>query len=150
MEKDARKPFKGTVVCFFSYTEKTDAFESGCTNAPRGTLAVSKDLSSATLRPTSIEVMPCTYDWETDEEICYGDRARTVTVSAQWTGEGRASKSSSRYMFRDEMCTETYWDKGIGRDADATGTVNGRSLGAADYAGLNKGMTKFRSTCPYF
>ncbi len=150
MDKYAKKPWRGTIVCVFSFAENTDGYESGCTDAPRGTLTVAKNLSSATLRPTSVDVVLCTYDPKTDEEICYEDRPRTITVSAQWTGEGRASRSSSRYMFKDEVCTESYWDKGIGRDATARGAIDGASLGVADYAGLQKGMTKIRSTCPYF
>ena len=150
MDKTARKPFRGTTVCLFSFDERTDGFESGCNQAPAGTLTVAKDLSSATLRSTDVSVVPCTYDWETDEEICFEDRARTVTVSAQWTATGRSHRSSSRYMFRDEECMESWWDKGIERPADATGALDGSSLGTADFAGLSKGMTRFRSTCPYF
>ena len=150
MDKYARKPFRGTTVCFSSYSERSDVYESGCTSAPRGTLTVAKDLSWGILRPTDVSLVPCTYDYETDEEICYEARARTVTVSAEWTGEGRLSRSFSRYMFRDDECMESYWDRGIGRDATARGAVNGASLGVADYAGLQKGMTKFRSTCPYY
>ncbi len=149
-EKDAGKPFRGTTVCIFSFSERTDGFESGCTTAPSGTLSVGNRLSSAVLRPTQVSVIPCTYDPKTDEEICFEDRARTVTVSARWTARGGLSRSGSRYSFRDETCTETYWAKGTGRFAEATGVVDGTSLGTSDYGEIHKGMTRFRSTCPYF
>jgi hypothetical protein len=151
-QKGAEGPFNGTRVCVFaSGFSSGESYVTGCSQAPRGTLSVTKDLSSATLDSTSVGAHVCTYDYKTDEEVCDPNDTRMLTASASWTGFGSTYSDSWRYSFTDGSCKETDSGKGTAREATARGVVNDivfrrRHL---DYAGLGKGMERYRSTCEF-
>jgi hypothetical protein len=157
--------FRGTRVCLFVETftfsgpgrgrsgggGDTYSFESGCTTAPEGTLTVARDLSSASLAPTTItlETFECTFDPDTGEGTCTVVSTRDVTVSATWTAIGGLVRSSERFTFRVEGCRETFSSKTKSRDAEAVGTLDGTSLGTSIFASISEGTFTFRSTCGF-
>lgn len=157
--KSQDERFKGTRVCVYispaggfrtaESRPPTGETESGCSTARKRTLDVSKDLSTANLAATTVEVEPCSYDPETGDEICHPERRRLIKVVAQWTADGPASQESERYRFDFGDCSETYVARGTFRYGQATATFNGAALGRSGEAELHKGMTKFRSTCEY-
>ena len=158
MEKSEEGVFKGTRVCLFVYPAgafgaatsfPVEETESGCSTAPRGTLEVAKDISSARLYATKVELYRCTFDYETEEEVCDPNPSRVVRVAARWNGRGPTFEESSRYTFRVGECSETYADKGTFRRARARARFAGEDLGRTRWAGIQKGWTTFRSTCPY-
>ncbi len=156
--KSQDERFKGTRVCLYIYPAggfraassppPTGETESGCTTAPKRTLVVSQDLSTANLAATTVEVEPCSYEPGTGE-ICHPERRRLIKVVAQWTADGPAFQESERYRFDFGDCSETYVSRGTFRYAQATATFNGAGLGQSGEAELHKGKTKFRSTCEY-
>ena len=138
-----------TSICLYLWTDGRGA-ESGCASAPQGSLDVPRDLSTATLSNTAVEVHPCRFDRDTWEEVCNPNKSRTVTLAVGWTATSPPADSTERYTFKDGECSETYVDRGTFREARARGTMDGVRLGRSYYAGIHKGMTRFRSTCEYF
>jgi hypothetical protein len=138
-----------TSICLYLYTDARGV-ESGCASAPEGSLGVPRDLSSATLSNTTVDLHPCRFDPDTWEEVCNPNKSRQVTLGVNWTATSPPVTSSERYTFKDGECSETYVDRGTFRDARARGTLDGVALGRSYYAGIHKGMTRFRSTCEYF
>lgn len=160
-EKGTETAFKGTRVCVsletYSFRERgrrrsggeTSSSESGCATAPTGTLNVSRDLSAAILQPTSIavEAYDCMFDETTGDHDCVTVSNRDVTVSATWTASGTLTQSSERSRFKDGECQFAYSARGGSRDAIASGTLDGASLGDSHFAGLSRGRFTFKSTC---
>ncbi len=145
----------GTRVCASVYTESysgrryiSSTYESGCTMASSGSFTVAKDLSSATLAPTTVtlETVDCTYDEATGEETCVVTSSRDVVVSAEFTGVGPLYSSSNRGKFSDGTCTETYSSRGTSRDAEATFTVDGKSY-SGQWGYLESGRFSFKVSC---
>ncbi len=149
--------FRGTLVCLsiWHFEQLGATFsrpppdETGCTVAPKKTLTVARDLSLATLAATTVEVRRCRYDFRRDEYICNPKNSRLITVAARWTGRGVAETQSSRYRFKTGDCTDIYSHRGTFRDARGRADFDGISAGRSWEAGLGKGMTRVRSTCPY-
>lgn len=121
------------------------SFESGCTQAPSGTLVVAGDLSSATLAATTVALD--TYECSEEEEECTIVSSRDVTVSGSWAGAGPVFSFSDRFRFSDGTCTETFSGKGKSREAVATATIDGTSLGDSAFAAISSGMFTFRLSC---
>ena len=92
---------------------------------------IDKKLNSATLSPVDIELY--VYDSNTDTYII-----ETVTIAAQWTGEGDVIKSSSRSIFKYDDFMSKYSDNTLYREATATGSINDVYLGPSDYGELVK------------
>ncbi|MCG7848939.1 MAG: hypothetical protein MIO93_07140 [ANME-2 cluster archaeon] len=99
---------------------------------------IDKKLESATLSPVDIELY--VYDWNTDTYTM-----ETVTIAAQWTGEGDVMKSSSKSIFKYDDFTSKYSDKSSFREATATGSINDEDLGTSDFGEL----IKFKSVSMY-
>ena len=164
-------PTKGTRVCVFtdtySYSTRPDGgggpeagkvpgdgdysydYESGCASVSSSAFSVARDLATASLAPTTVTLTAysCTYDPTTDTETCDVTGTRDVTVSAEWTAFGELASFSERFKYRLGNCTETYSAKGQRREAVATGTLDGVSLGESLYADIGSGSFTFRSTC---
>lgn len=99
---------------------------------------IDKKLESATLSPVDIELY--VYDWNTDTYT-----VETVTIAAQWTGEGDVMKSSSKSIFKYDDFVSKYSDKSSFREATATGSINDEELGTSDFGEL----IKFKSVSMY-
>jgi hypothetical protein len=99
---------------------------------------IDKKLESATLSPVDIELY--VYDSNTDTYTI-----ETVTIAAQWTGEGNVMKSSSKSISKYDDFLSKYSDKSSFREATATGSINKEDLGPSDYGQL----IKFNSVSMY-
>jgi hypothetical protein len=149
--------FTGTRVCLFIDTfsfrqgpgrpppSDGDTFEEGCSTAPAGTLAVASDLSSATLQSTTVTVneLVCT-----EFDCTPTGSSRDVVIAAEWTATGPLSSFSGRFKFDDGTCTETFSERGESREAVATATLDGSSLGESLFATITRGTFTFKTTCP--
>jgi hypothetical protein len=103
---------------------------------------IDKKLESATLSPVDIELYAYIYDPNTDT---YTDTVETVTITAQWTGEGDVMKSRSKYISKYGDFMSKYSDNTLYREATATGSINDMYLGTSDYGQL----VKFNSVSMY-
>jgi hypothetical protein len=96
---------------------------------------IDKKLSSATLSPVVINLDVYDYDSNTDT---YTYTMETVTIEAQWTGEGDIIKSSSKYISKYDDFMWKFSDNTLSRKASATGSINKDDLGTSDYGELVK------------
>jgi hypothetical protein len=155
-QKSGSETFNGTRVCLFIDTfsfrrgpgpppSDSDTFEEGCSTAPAGTLAVATDLSSATLQAATVTIneLECT-----EFDCTPTGSSREVVVAADWTATGPLSSFSGRFKFDNGTCTETFSEKGESREAAATATLDGTSLGESLFAAITRGTFTFKTTCP--
>jgi hypothetical protein len=105
-----------TVNDKFGYTFTTD-----------DVFSIDKQLNSASLSDVKIDV----YNWN-------NDKTETLTVNADWIGNGEVSKGSSRFSSRNGDYTYRSSDSSTSRDATATGSINDNNLGKSNYANLYK------------
>ncbi|MGB9939875.1 hypothetical protein [Methanosarcina sp.] len=87
---------------------------------------IDKKLNSASLSEVEIEV--CDY---------YTGETGTLTVQADWIGEGEISESSSKSSSKYDDYVWKSSDSSKYRDASATGSINGYDLGVSSYASLS-------------
>jgi hypothetical protein len=94
--------------------------ESGCSDpVSSSALAVSQDLSSASLSPTAVTFFECG-----PRGCVAGD---TVTVSAQLTGVGPVFTQTDRSTFSDGTCTFRFSSSTESRSATGTMTISGET-----------------------
>lgn len=131
-------------VYISTYDDKTGVWsdKSGYMFTQEDVFTIDKKLNSATLSPVDIELYAYIYDSNTDT---YTDTVETVTIAAQWTGEGELMKSSSRSIFRYDDYMSKYSDNTLYRETTATGSINKEYLGPSDYGEL----VKFKSVSMY-
>ena len=106
------------------------------------------DLSTATATAT-IPLQTCTFDPATGMETCTS--AGSVVASVTWTAIGPLETFRERFTstntFDGMTCTHMYAAAGSRRFATATATVDGVSLGDADFAMLNDGRHRSSFSC---
>jgi hypothetical protein len=126
------------LVYCWTYDENTGVWSDkwGYLFTQEDVFRINKNLNSATLSPVEIEVTTCVYEPDTGTYPCtYGE---TVTIAAQWTGEGDLIKSSSKSIFRYDDFMSKYSDNSMFREATATGSVDEQELGPSDFGELVK------------
>ena len=126
-------------VDFFSGTDFTDACASVVTYRFRGSgqpvvtsekfacgpasgANVADDLSSATLQPSTLQVVTC------GPQSC--SPSGSISVAGSWTATGEPISFSSRSTFTDGTCTFKQSSTGERVDATATITVDGTAYQA--------------------
>ena len=112
--------------------------ESGCVRAPDALTIDTKDLSEATIAPTTVTLT--TYDCT--QRGCRVSATREVVVAAIFTGTGEVMTFSSRSTFDDGTCTYTYSGKGIGRNASASITLNDMIVDGSGFLSTATSLTK--------
>ena len=135
------------------YNESSDTFDNetgepiaftglfGCAD----TDAISvDDLSSITLAPTEISLVETACDLES----CTEEPDGTVVVAGTWTGTGPILSQTSKNRFDNGICVQVDSQKGMFREADFTGSVDGDPL-AAEFADMSDGTFSFRTTCAF-
>jgi len=145
----------GTEVC---YSTGTDVFnqvtgegissiqENGCTQDPGEGTVIERDLSAATIAPTTItlETFSC-------DEIECGPTGETrdVTVEGTFTATSAAFRSSNRNVFDDGICVFRDSSRGTSRGAMFSGTVDGQplELGENGFAQIMQGTFSFSQKC---
>lgn len=100
--------------------------ESGYVFTQDDVFEVDNKLNSASLSDVEIDM----YNSET------GEMMGTLTIRADWIGQGDVSKGSSTYSSRNGDYIWKSSDSSKSRDASATGSINGYDLGISSYAGL--------------
>ena len=148
----------GTEVC---YSTGTDTFnqvtgeiisslqENGCTQDPGEGTVIERDLSSATIAPTTItlETFVC------DEFDCGPTgETRDVTVEGTFTATSTAIRQSSRNVFDDGICVFRDSFRGTSRQATFAGTVDGQPLVLGDdpengFGQIMQGSFSFSQKC---
>jgi hypothetical protein len=133
------------------YSESSDTFDTetgepiaftgvfGCAD----TDAISVDrLSSTTLAPTEVSLVETACDLES----CTEEPGGTVVVAGTWTGTGPISRQTSNNRFDNGICVQIDSQKGMFREADFTGSVDGNAL-PAEFGEVSDGTFSFRTTC---
>jgi hypothetical protein len=119
-------------------------FESGCqVDVPNGTLTVGRNLTSLTLRVTTISLE----QYVCDEYTCVPGSSRAVTVVGTWTGSGPTFSQKYRSASDDGTCRFNESGKGSSREATFVGSVAGQDIGTDGYASLSNGKFSYRSRC---
>ena len=143
---------RGIELCAYAYTytyvtatgETIDYSEgNGCTTELGAGSVIAKDLSTATLTPTTVTIQGqiC------DEFGCVpaGD-PRSVVVEGTWTGVGPVFRNSFRSVTDDGVCVFRDRSSGTFREATFSGTFDGQPL-EAQYASLSNGKFSFSASC---
>jgi hypothetical protein len=104
----------------------------GCTDT--ADLTVARDLSSASLGPTDVEVC--------NEQ---GRQCETVTVSVDLQATGARGTFRARSTFTDGNCTVTFNDRGEDRSAAGTITLDGETMEAQ--GGIRAFQSSFSERC---
>ena len=100
--------------------------KSGYTLIQDDVFKVNKKLNSASLSEVEIDV----YNW-------YTGQTETLTVKADWTGNGDLSTGSSSYSSRNGDYIWKSSESSSSREASATGSTNGFDFGVTPYASLS-------------
>lgn len=142
----------GDEVCYSSNIydptggDPSFTYTYGCSTT--ATVTFADDLSTATASGT-IEVQDCTFDPEVNAETC--TPGGTVDVSATWTAIGPLEqfreRSRSTSTVEGMTCTNMFSGQGTRRFGSATATVDGVSLGDADFAFLSEGRQRSSFSC---
>jgi hypothetical protein len=99
-----------------------DAF--GCGPTTVETFTYDRNLTSATLQPTTVPLF-----WrECDAGGACTDVFEDVTVSVEWTGIGPIDRFREKTVFHEGPCRETVTGRGESRAAAATTFIDGRSI----------------------
>jgi hypothetical protein len=109
-----------------NFTGATDVFGEADSGV---SFSVAGQLSSATASAT-VPVTSCSYD--ADFNLIGCSDAGTVDVSANWTGEGPIARGTFNQNFHQDGFHEVDHFTGTDRQATATATVDGTSLGTGD------------------
>jgi hypothetical protein len=148
----------GTEVC---YSTGTDTFnqvtgefisslqENGCTQDPGEGTVIERDLSSATIAPTTITLE--TFSCDGFECGPTGD-TRDITVEGTFTATSAAVRQSSRNVFDDGICVFRDSSRGTSRQATFSGTVDGQPLVLGDdlehgFGQIMQGTFSFSERC---
>ena len=146
----------GTRVCYGTFTDVfnqvtgevlTSSGESGCTFDVGDGTVIERDLSAATIAPTTIilEEFAC-------DEIECGPTGETrdVTVEGTFTATSAAVRQSNRNVFDDGICVFRDSSRGTSRGAMFSGTVDGQPLefgGENGFAQIMRGTFSSSSKC---
>jgi hypothetical protein len=109
-----------------NFTGATDVFGEADSGV---SFSIGKSLSSATASAT-VPVTSCSYD--ADFNLIGCSDAGTIDVSASWTGEGPIARGTFNDNFHQDGFHEVDHFTGSDRQATATATVDGTSLGVSD------------------
>jgi hypothetical protein len=109
-----------------NFTGATDVYGEADSGV---SFSISTSLASATASAT-VPVTSCSYD--ADFNLIGCSDAGTVDVSANWTGEGPIARGTFTDNFRQDGFHEVDHFTGSDRQATATATVDGTSLGTGD------------------
>ncbi len=104
----------GYYTCKWGYTFTTE-----------NVFTMDKKLGSATLSAINVDV----YDWNSAV-------VETITVQAEWTGIGDATKGSYKYTSRNGDYVSKYSSSSTMREAIATGSLNDAELGTSTYGSI--------------
>ena len=147
----------GTEVC---YSTGTDVFnpvtgevvssiqEFGCARDVGDGTVIERDLSAATIAPTTItlETISC-------GEIECGptEESRDVTLEGTFTATSAAFRQSNRNVFDDGICVFRDSSRGTSRDAMFSGTVDGQPLELGEsengFSQIMQGTFSFSQKC---
>jgi hypothetical protein len=107
--------------------------------------AISVDnLSLITLAPTEISLV----EFACDVESCTEEPDGTVVVAGTWTGIGPIVSQTSMNRLDDGLCVQVDSQRGMFRQAEFSGTVDGDPL-ATESADVSEGTFSFRTTCAF-
>jgi hypothetical protein len=109
-----------------NFTGATDVFGEADSGV---SFSSTTSLSSATASAT-VPVTSCSYD--ADFNLIGCSDAGTLDVSASWTGEGPIARGTFNSNFHQDGFHEVDHFTGTDRQATATATVDGTSLGVGD------------------
>ncbi|MFH1236637.1 MAG: hypothetical protein V1685_06965 [Parcubacteria group bacterium] len=121
----------GTDVMFFTcdwWVEGEDFFSSckdGYLFTTDDVFSVDKKLNTATLSVESFEL----WDWE-------AGTSEIVTLEATWNGTSDLMRGSVNVIWKFGNLMEKFSDRSTMRDATASASVNGESLGDSMYGGI--------------
>jgi hypothetical protein len=104
----------------------------GCSDIPASALTVSKDLSSASLAPTSVD-------------FCIRRQCDSITISAELQATGGSATFRSRYTDSDGTCTFTYAESG--QRLYAAGSITWDGTTSAADGSIFSSKTTFTSKC---
>lgn len=126
----------GTDIYVSTYTYGSDYWseKSGYMFTENNVFKIDKKLNSASLSEINIDVN----NWYTGE-------TETMALKANWNGIGDISSGSSSYSSRNGDYVWKSSDSSASREASATGSVNGMSLGASSYASLSNFKSAYMS-----
>jgi hypothetical protein len=124
-----------------NFTGATDEFGEADSGV---SFSIGSSLSSATVSGT-VSVTTCTYDADFNQIGC--SDAGTVDVSASWTGEGPISRGTFNQNFHQNGYHEIDHFTGTDRQATATATVDGTSLGTSDFADIGTALSGTVTIC---
>jgi hypothetical protein len=126
-----------------NFTGATDVFGEADSGV---SFSISHSLSSATASAT-LPVTSCSYD--ADFNLIGCSDAGTIDVSANWTGEGPIARGTFTDNFHQDGFHEVDHFTGSDRQATATATVDGTSLGTGDlvFADLGTAVSGSVSIC---
>ncbi len=135
----------GTEVCYSTGTDVFNQFtgegtshqENGCTRDAGDGTVIERDLSAATIAPTTITLE--TFVCDTVECGPTGE-TRDVTVEGTFTATSTAFRQSNRNVFDDGICTFRDSSRGTSRGAMFAGTVDGQPLELGDPEGFGQIM----------
>ena len=147
----------GTEVC---YSDSTDVFnrvtgqflssvqEFGCTTDVGEGTVVERDLSAATIAPTTITLETFTCD---EIECGPTGETRDAEVIGTFTATSDAFRQSNRGVFDDGICTFRDSSRGTSRNAMFSGTVDGQPLELGDpetgFGQIMQGTSTFSQKC---
>jgi len=106
----------------------------------------SNKFNTASVSGTNIPAQTCTYDANFD---LIGCTDTTIDASADWTGQGPVTQSVSGDHFHTHGFSATDHFSGKSRDATATGSIGGLTLGTGDlqFADLGNANSGSVSVC---
>ncbi len=99
--------------------------KSGYTSTTENVFTIDRKLESAALSAINVDV----FDWNNPV-------AETITIQAEWTGTGDATKGSYKYTSRNGDYVSKYSSSSTMREATATGSLNDIELGASTYGSM--------------
>lgn len=130
---DVMRGSEGTQVCvqvasLLADGTSSTSYEYGCTNTPDSAFAVGKKLASATLAPSTVTINTL----ECEKEIgCTVVSSRDVNVAASWTGTGVLLTQKAGSSHDNGTCSYKFKGVAQSRDANASITLDGRTLSGA-------------------
>lgn len=139
---------RGTELCAFVNTRTfvSGAFidfsqEFGCTTELGAGSAIAKDLSTATLTPTTV-----TIQGQTCDEFGCEPTEREIEVAGTWTGVGPVIRETVRLVSDDGVCDFRDRSSGTFREATFSGTFAGQPF-EAQFGSLSNGKFSFSQRC---
>jgi hypothetical protein len=147
----------GTQVCMSSFVDMfnqaTDefisaTFEFGCTTDVGAGTEIERDLSSATIAPTTVDLQIQTCDpTECTDPVDSG----SAVVEGTFTGTGPVIRQSSHNSFDDGICTFRDSFRGTSRQSTFSGTIDGQAVEIGNdengFSQIGNGHSSFSGRC---